>query len=132
MKKSTLIFSSIVLFGLLLVGVTAPAYGADPISIDVKSPIDAGSIDEIIQSIINAMIPIGSALAAVMYLWAGFLFLNSSGDQAKLKKARQAVIWTSVGLAVLLIGSGLVTIVKSIIIPDAAPTTFFDLLKSFC
>jgi len=57
------------------------------------------------------MVPV----ATIIFLYAGFLFLTSGGDEEKVKKAKRAVTYAIVGLVIVLIGAGFITLIKSIL-----------------
>lgn len=55
-------------------------------------------IGVIINNIVNYIVwPAFFGLVTVMVIYAGILFVTSSGDPAKITKARQAVAWAAVG-----------------------------------
>lgn len=47
--------------------------------------------------------PVFAGAAVIMFLYAGILFVTSAGDPSKITKAKTAVIWAIVGIAVGLI-----------------------------
>jgi len=71
-------------------------------------------LDNITLSAQRLAIPVAVAL----YLWAAFLYLTSAGEAEKIKRANQAVLYTTVGLIVVLIAHGLASVVKNIFAPD--------------
>lgn len=71
----------------------------------------AGLVKIIAQWIFNLAIPI----AVAMIVYAGILFLISAGDTSKVTKAKQVLTYAVVGLAIILIGSGFVTLIQSIL-----------------
>lgn len=80
-----------------------------------KLPIDLTTLlDNITLFAQKLAIPVAVAL----YLWAAFLYLTSAGEAEKIKRANQAVLYTTVGLVVVLIAHGLALVVKNIFAPD--------------
>ena len=78
----------------------------------VKSVSDLGDlIDLVTGNLLQIAIPI----AVLMYIWAGIQFMISRGNSAGVQKGKNIMLWTSVGLAILLIGSGFVSLIQSII-----------------
>jgi hypothetical protein len=59
--------------------------------------------------------PIFAGLAIIMFIYAGIMFLTSSGDPGKLTKARDAVIWGAVGIVVALLSYGIIGFVNSLL-----------------
>ncbi len=65
--------------------------------------------------IVDAITPIAISIAVIMIIYAGFLFMTAGGNEDKISTARKALIWSLVGLAVILIGSGFVKIIEDIL-----------------
>lgn len=57
--------------------------------------------------------PIFAGLAIIMFIYAGIMFLTSSGDPGKLTTARNAVIWGVVGIIVALLSYGIIGFVEN-------------------
>ncbi len=55
-----------------------------------------------------------AGLVVLMAVVAGFFFITSAGDTEKLRKAKDILIWTMIGAAVILLANGLVAIVKQL------------------
>lgn len=86
-------------------------------SFEITNPLKGGATDFtslvkiIAQWIFNLAIPI----AVAMIVYAGILFLTSSGEPGKITKAKQVLTYAVIGLAIILIGSGFVTLIQSIL-----------------
>jgi len=65
--------------------------------------------DNISEFLMTIAIP----LSTIFYIWAAFLYLTAGGDEKKIKTANQAVLYTTIGLAVILSASALAEIVKN-------------------
>jgi hypothetical protein len=71
----------------------------------LQNPLQAAGIENIpqfVETILNIALQIGVPLIALAIIYSGFLFVAAQGNPDKLKKARQAFLWTMVGAAVLL------------------------------
>ena len=71
----------------------------------------AGLVKIIAQWIFNLAIPI----AVAMIVYSGILFLTAAGEPAKVTKAKEVLKYAVIGLAIILIGSGFVTLIQSIL-----------------
>ncbi len=86
-------------------------------SFNIPNPLKGGASDFtslvkiIAQWIFNLAIPI----AVAMIVYSGILFLTAAGEPAKVTKAKDVLKWAVVGLAIILIGSGFVTLIQSIL-----------------
>lgn len=84
-----------------------PAGGGSP-SVSVKATIDnpfsgGNSLFVLMKTIINKVIlPIGGVLAVLAFIYSGFLYVMAQGNESKIKEAHKALLYTSVGTAVLL------------------------------
>lgn len=81
----------------------------------IDNPLNASSIQGLIDLIIKAMIEIGTPIAILFLIWSGFLYVEARGNPTKVAKAHQALLWTLVGIAVLLGASILAKIIAGTI-----------------
>jgi len=56
----------------------------------------------VIQTVLQFTFGLGAALSFLIIVFAGFQFVSSAGDSNKVKKARQTILYASIGLAVTL------------------------------
>lgn len=104
-------------------------------SFEIPNPLKGGASDFtslvkiIAQWIFNLAIPI----AVAMIVYAGILFLTAAGEPAKVTKAKDVLKWAVVGLAIILIGSGFVTLIQSILeLGGTSPTPTESVGPSLC
>ena len=69
----------------------------------------------LINNIISYILGIIGAIAALMFVWAGILFVTSAGDQSKITRARQAMFYAAIGLGIAIAGNGLIQLIYFII-----------------
>lgn len=69
----------------------------------------------VVGRIAEFLFNVGIPIAVVMYIWAGILYLTAGGDEKKLETAKKAIIWTTVGVAVILIANFLDNIIIDIL-----------------
>jgi hypothetical protein len=82
---------------------------------NIPNPVNATSFETLVQAIAKWFVRIMVPIAAIIFLYAGFLFLTSGGDEEKVKKAKRAITYAIVGLVIVLIGAGFITLIKSIL-----------------
>ena len=77
-----------------------------PLNISVKldNPFSgANSLFDLLQKVINdILLPIGGILAVLAFIYSGFLYVTAQGKEAQIAKAHKALLYTSIGTAVLL------------------------------
>ena len=74
---------------------------ARPEPVALKSPISAESIPDLIQQIIKFLLGMVGAVALLMFVYGGLIWLTSGGSPDKIKKGMDVVIWASIGLIVI-------------------------------
>jgi hypothetical protein len=97
----------------------ADATGGGLPTFNINNPLAVGgNIEDILDKIItDLLMPVGFSLAGLMYLWAGFQFLTAGGQDKKITTAKQTLIWTTIGVMVILAAKGIVIVVKDLLTP---------------
>jgi len=79
---------------------------ADPVTCEpgkICNPIaGVGSVPDLIQKILTGLLQIGIPVVALAIIYCGFLFVVARGNSEKITKAKDALLWTLIGAAVLL------------------------------
>lgn len=70
----------------------------------IKNPLGPGFTDlkSFIEGVLNFFLLIGIPIITLAIIYSGFLFVTAQGNSEKLKKAKQTLIYTLVGAALLL------------------------------
>ena len=101
MKKLALI-----LYGLLLPVVTwgAGSSGAGGASVQLTNYLkdEYESVPCLIKAVLDIIVQIGSVVLVVFIVITGLLFVTARGNAAKLEEAKQALLWTIIGAAIVL------------------------------
>ena len=73
-------------------------------AVTLDNPFSGGnSLFSLLRAIIDGIVlPIGGVLAVLAFVYSGFLYVTAQGNESKLKTAHKALLYTSVGTAVLL------------------------------
>jgi len=120
-NKIILSLSFLLLAGIYLLPVMSLAEdgavntGGTSYKITIPNPLkkNVNSLPALIQVLIDdVVIPIGSIIAVLMIMYAGFLFVTSAGNESKVKKARDALVNAAIGAAILLGAKGLSLIIE--------------------
>jgi len=67
--------------------------------------------NSIIGRVINAVLGIIGSLALLMFVYGGITWMTSSGSPEKIKKGRDIIIWSVIGLAIIFFSYALVNFV---------------------
>lgn len=82
---------------------------------EIPNPIAADSLVDLAKAIGKFLFQIAIPIAVIIIIYSGLLFLTSGGSKEKVAKARTALTYALVGLAIILIGQGFFTLIKSIL-----------------
>jgi heme/copper-type cytochrome/quinol oxidase subunit 2 len=83
--------------------------------VQLPNPLEAETIEELIEDLINLIFWIAIALVPLMVLIAGFFFLTAAGDPEKIKNAKTIIFWTIVGATIALLAKGIISVIKQIL-----------------
>lgn len=68
----------------------------------LTNPIGTNSIQVLVDRILDIIIAIGTPIAVLFMIYAGFKFVWARGKPAELEDARKTLMWTIVGIVILL------------------------------
>lgn len=106
MKKFLIIVLPLIFF--FVVGTDlalAQGSGGNPsIGVRLTNPFGSQtSLFALVRDIIDdVVLPIGGVIAVLAFIYSGFLYVTAQGSEDKIKKAHKALLYTSIGTAVLL------------------------------
>lgn len=110
-KKLSVVLASLLIFfamGAVLVSAAngnPGGPGGNPgVNVVINNPFSGGSsLFALMKTIVNKIIlPIGGVLAVLAFVYSGFLYVMAQGNESKIKEAHKALLYTSIGTAVLL------------------------------
>lgn|SRR3989344_4361992 len=81
----------------------------------IKNPLKVNDFEALLNIVIDFIFWIGMALAPVMFIVAGLLYVTAAGNPQKTEQAKKIIIYTVIGLVVLLLAKGLTEVLKSVI-----------------
>ena len=68
-------------------------------TVKLTNPISTSDIPTLAGNIIQALLGIVGAVALLMVVYGGFLWLTSAGNPERIKKGKETLIWAVIGLA---------------------------------
>ena len=92
----------------ILLALPAVLLAFDPIA----KPVVIGSFYGIFDAIFNVLWPTFLAYSVIMFVVAGIQFLSAQGEPAGVARARQSVIYGTIGVGVALLSSSIAPIIK--------------------
>jgi hypothetical protein len=123
-KVSSMIKSAVAAFvvvGLGAVALTVPATALDcagancaQVGVNNVNPdTDSTSLETVITTIINVVIYVIGLVAVVMIILGGVQYTTSQGEAAKVKKAKDTILYGIIGLVVAILAFAIVNFVLS-------------------
>jgi len=106
MKNYLKIIFSIILFFLLVPFFTE--------AITFNPPFETKSFEELINAIADFIFWVAIAIVPIMIIVAAYFFLTSGGDPAKIGQAKKVLLYTLIGLFIVLSARGIVSIIGSL------------------
>ncbi len=71
---------------------------------------------EVITTILDKiLLPIGAVIVVMAIIYSGFTFVTAQGKPAEIEKAKQRLLWTLIGAAVLLGAKAISEVVEATI-----------------
>ena len=78
-------------------------------AVKLDNPLGEGTTpNDLIGRIINSILGIVGSLALLMFVYGGLTWMTSSGNPEKVKKGRDVIIWSAIGLVIVFASYGLV------------------------
>lgn len=81
-----------------------------------KGVAKSADIAQLILKVINYAIIIIGVLAVLIFVYAGFLYLTAAGDQERIEKAKNTLLYAVVGVVVSVLGFVAVATVQRFIV----------------
>ncbi len=82
---------------------------------ELQNPIGYSTFEELISAILGWLNKVLIPVAAIMIFYAGFLYITAAGNPEKIKKAHSAITWALVGIAIVLLSTGLSFVIRDVI-----------------
>lgn len=70
-------------------------------SVSVPNPINATSVQGLINNVIKTILGIVGALALFMFVYGGMLWMTSGGNSGRIEKGKDTLIWATIGLFII-------------------------------
>lgn len=82
----------------------------------INNPIAADNVQDLVKDILEGVIRIGIPLIALAIIYSGFLFVTAIGNPGKVEEAKNALLNTVIGAAILLGAWGLAQLISETVL----------------
>src|SRR3989344_212379 len=79
--------------------------------IEIDPPTGTATFIDLVKKLAQFLRDIGIPIAVIMILYAGLVYMTAAGNPKRIQLAHSIFIWSLLVLAILLIGSGIATMV---------------------
>lgn len=107
--KKLIAKSSLALFSIL--PAAALAYNAPPVSIKDPNSTDVAGI---IGKVIDWVLLLVGAITVLFIIYAGILYVTSSGNKERIEQAKQTLTYAVIGLVVIILAGVIVNLVTGL------------------
>jgi len=116
MRKLSYILLIIFFAGVILFSFTnfAIAIECPPGHICIENPLEAESFEDLLNAVVNFIFYVTIVIAPLMIMIAGFFFLTAGGNPLRIDTARRIILWTVIGLSIVLFAKGLISVLRYI------------------
>jgi len=82
--------------------------------ITIPNPLQASNFTELINSLVNIIFYFAVAIAPIFIIIAGLYFITAAGEPAKINTAKQIILWTLIGLAIVTAAKGIINLFRTV------------------
>jgi hypothetical protein len=84
--------------------------------IKLNNPLSVDTPQLLIGLVINSVLGVVGSLALLMFIYGGLTWMTSAGSQEKVKKGRDIILWSAIGLVVIFTAYAMTRFVLSTIV----------------
>lgn len=78
-----------------------PSASSTPSSVELPNPLGTTNFYEILGRIIKVLMGAAGSMALLMFIYGGFHWLTAAGSAERIKKGRDIVLWSVLGIALM-------------------------------
>ena len=93
------IINIVLLFPFEMARAQVPSFGVSP---TIDNPLKDKTIQSLVTTLIRTLLQIAVPIAVLAIIYSGFKFVTAQGNEAELKKAKEQLYWTIIGVAILM------------------------------
>lgn len=102
---------------IIIMGVSVFPVISNAASGTLDNPLKAKSFVELINALLSIVVMIGTPIAALFFVYAGFMFVTAQGEPKKLETAKSMFWWTVIGTAII-VGAEIILVVLTSTVGD--------------
>ena len=115
MKKSLIGLTALTLIFLSFLIFLNPVRTASATSAQLTNPLQWDTVEDLIKAIATFLRNLALAVTPIIIIVAGYYFVTSMGDPARITSARKMVLYAMIGLGIILVAEAIVVLIKTVI-----------------
>lgn len=72
-------------------------------AVGLPNPIKCPDATCLVSQVIRYILGVIAVIATLMFIWGGVMMLTSGGNAEQVKKAKETLVWATIGILVILI-----------------------------
>lgn len=84
-------------------------------ALTLENPLQYDDLNKLIEGIADALAILASAVGVVMIIIAGIQYMTSAGNEEKAGKAKKTILYTIIGVAIVLAADFIVNLVGELL-----------------
>jgi hypothetical protein len=85
-------------------------------SVTIENPIQAEDFTTLVTNFLQWLLGIAGGVALLMLIYGGIMYITSAGDQQKAETGKKIVMYTLLGLLVVLLSFSIVKVMEDIFV----------------
>ena len=81
----------------------------------IDNPLGVSTFEELVTGITKWAVRIATPIAVIVIVYAGLKFITARGKPEELQKAKGILLWAIVGIGVVFVSTGLVSLIQDIL-----------------
>jgi len=81
----------------------------------LPDPLKGMNWQTLLTTVGNYILKLAMAAAVIVIIWSGILFMTAGGVEDRITQAKRTFFWAIIGLAIVLIGMGIVDLIKNVL-----------------
>lgn len=81
-------------------------------TVEFKNPIEYDTLIDLVKGVTDFLYSVALVLAPLFIVIAGYFFVTASGDPKKIETGKNIVLYTLIGLLIIILSHSLVNVVK--------------------
>ena len=84
-------------------------------AIELRNPLRWDTIEDLIKAILVFLRNLSLVVTPIVIILAGYYFVTSMGDPAKITQAKKMVLYAMIGLGIILMSEAIILLIKEVI-----------------